>query len=351
MSYSGINRGSTARRAVASPVAKRTPRSAGNRLRYRELELKIAALQKDYAELHAELVEAAQVHRRLCAPRLVRHQNFEIASETFAVRHVPGDFFTIEETSSGVILALADICGKGLAAGMWTTFLAGLVATHTAASAEPEAIVSGVNRDLCRMSPVAPLATMFLVKLDPVTGSLDYCSAGHPPALLLRANGRLESLSDGGPLLGVVSAARFDQGRVQLAAGEVLLICSDGILESFNEADQEFGMERLEGELRSAGSGSADAVLFSVLGAVQDFAAPRPLTDDMTLVIVNHHDVVRLTGRQDLHDLQIQDKPCEVKLPLWWIAVFRVNPVNDWPGYANKQFANLDLNERERTIS
>jgi serine phosphatase RsbU (regulator of sigma subunit) len=273
---------------VVSAVAARTPRNSGSRLRYRELELKVEALQKDYAELHTALVEAAQVHRRLCAPRLVRHDNFEIASETFAVRHVPGDFFTIEETSSGIILALGDICGKGLAAGMWTTYLAGLVATHTATNAEPEAIASGVNRDLCRMSSVAPLASLFLARLDPVTGSFEYCSAGHPSALLLRADGQLESLSEGGPLLGVVPAATFDRGSVQLRSGEVLLICSDGILESFNEADQEFGTERLEIELRSAGSGSADGVLFSVLGAVQDFAAPRALTDDMTLVVVNH---------------------------------------------------------------
>jgi sigma-B regulation protein RsbU (phosphoserine phosphatase) len=282
MSYSRINGGLATVRAV-SPASAPPHRSSGKR----ELELKVAALQKDYAELHTELVEAAQVHRRLCAPRLVRYHSFEIASETFAVRHVPGDFFTVEETSSGVILALSDICGKGLAAGMWTTYLAGLVGSHTAATSEPEAIVRGVNRDLCRMS-VAPLASLFLARLDPVTGRLDYCSAGHPPALLLRANGQLESLSEGGPLLGVVPAATFDQGRVQVGAGEVLMICSDGILESFNEADQEFGMERLEAELRSAGSGSADAVLFSVLGAVQDFAAPRPLTDDMTLVVVNH---------------------------------------------------------------
>ena len=108
------------------------------------------------------------------------------------------------------------------------------------------------------------------------------------PRLLLRADGQLELLSEGGPLLGVVPAATFDQGSVQLRAGELLLICSDGILESFNDADQEFGRERLEAELRSARNGSADAVLFSVLGAVQDFAAPRPLTDDMTLVVVNH---------------------------------------------------------------
>jgi phosphoserine phosphatase RsbU/P len=288
MSHSGYNGGLATRRAVKVQVSPPPRRNAGNMSRYRELTLKVAALQKDYAELHTELVEAAQVHRRLCAPRLVHYGNFEIASETFAVRHVPGDFFTIAETSRGEMLALSDICGKGLAAGMWTTYLAGLVGTHTTTSSEPEEVVTGVNRDLCRMSSVAPLASLFLARLDPVTGRLDYCSAGHPPALLLRAEGQLESLSEGGPLLGVIHGATFDQGSVQLHAGDVLLICSDGILESFNEADQEFGKERLEAELRNAGGGSADAVLFSVLGAVQDFAAPRPLTDDMTLVVVNN---------------------------------------------------------------
>ena len=286
MSYSASNGGLATRRATVSPVSRPSTRRA--RLRYRDLELKVATLQKDYAELHTELIEAAQVHRRLCAPRLVECGDFEIASETFAVRHVPGDFFIIEETSAGIILALGDICGKGLAAGMWTTYLAGLLGTKTAVSSEPSEIVKGVNQELHRMSSVAPLASLFLARLDPVTGILDYCSAGHPPALRLLGDGRLELLSDGGPLLGVVSAATFDQGRVQLCAGEVLLICSDGILESFNEADQEFGRERLEAELRSAQRGSADALLFSVLGAVQDFAAPRPLTDDMTLVVVNH---------------------------------------------------------------
>jgi serine phosphatase RsbU (regulator of sigma subunit) len=288
MTHSGFNGRLATRRAVGSSVSAPPRRNSSRRLLYRDLELKVAALQKDYAELHTELVEAAQVHRRLCAPRLVKCGDFEIASETFAVRHVPGDFFTIEETGSGVILALGDICGKGLAAGMWTTNLAGSVVSHTAADAEPKAIISGVNRDHCRMSSVGPLASLFLARLDPITGRFDYCSAGHPPALLLRADGRLELLSEGGPLLGVVAAATFDQGSVQLLAGDLLLICSDGILESFNEADQEFGQERLESELRSARSGSADAVLFSVLGAVQDFVAPRALTDDMTLAVVTH---------------------------------------------------------------
>ena len=70
---------------------------------------------------------------------------------------------------------------------------------------------------------------------------------------------------------------------------DLLLVCSDGILESFNETEQEFGAMRLQTELRRAQGGTAESVLFSVLGAVQDFAAPRPLTDDMTLVVVKNN--------------------------------------------------------------
>src|SRR6202165_3674428 len=150
MSQTRFNSGLAARRAIDTRV---TPpqRRPSNRARREDLEVKLAALQQDYAELHTAIFEAAQVHRRLCAPRLVRHGNFEIASEIFAVRHLPGDFFTVEATNDGVILALGDICGKGLAAGMWTTHLVGLLGSHTATTSEPEAIVAGVNRELCGM--------------------------------------------------------------------------------------------------------------------------------------------------------------------------------------------------------
>jgi serine phosphatase RsbU (regulator of sigma subunit) len=206
----------------AQPSLPRRPISR-SLSRYQDLELKVAALQKEYADLHAALFEAAQVYRHLCAPRLVRYGDFEIASETFAARHLPGDFFTVEESADGVILTLGDISGKGLAAGMWTTLLLGLVAMHSAKTAETQAIVTGVNRDLCGMPLGAPLASLFLARLDTTTGTLDYCSAGHPPTLLLRANGKLESLSEGGPLLGVIPDASFISGSAELRIGDVLV--------------------------------------------------------------------------------------------------------------------------------
>jgi len=251
-----------------------------------ELEGKLTDLQQDYAKLRTEIFEAAQVHRRLCAPGHLRFGNFEIASEIFAVRHLPGDFFTVEEKSDGVIFALGDISGKGFAAGMWTSHLVGLVGARVAVTSRPEAIVAGVNRDICLLKSFMPLASLFLAKLDPITGLVRYCSAGHPPAFLLRANGELQLLSEGGLLLGVLPAAAYACGSFELGAGDVLLIYSDGITESLNCAGEEFGYGNLEDQLRRAQSGTADAVLFSVLGAVQDFAAAGPLVDDMSLAII-----------------------------------------------------------------
>lgn len=252
-------------------------------------EQRLEQLQQDYAELNTAIFEAAQVHRRLCAPSLVRHGTFDVASEIFAVRHLPGDFFIVEETNDGLILALGDIGGKGLAAGMWVTHLVGLIRTHSAKSSDPKAIVASVNHDVACFAGIEPLSTLFVARLDASSQKLDYCSAGHPPSLLLRANGQLELLSDGGPVLGAVPEASFECGSVTMHRGDLLLACSDGILESFNEAEQEFGNMRLQTELRRAQGGSAETVLFSVLGAVQDFAAPRPLTDDMTLVVMKNN--------------------------------------------------------------
>jgi len=154
--------------AVKPMVELRPPvhRRRSPKVQQQELEGKLAALQRDYAELHAEIFEAAQVHRKLCAPRLVRYGKFEIASEIFAVRHLPGDFFMIRNTHDRTILALGDICGKGLAAGMWTTHMVELVGTRAAIHSEPESIVAGVNRDLCLTGSSVPLASLFVASLD-----------------------------------------------------------------------------------------------------------------------------------------------------------------------------------------
>ena len=283
-----------ATRRVNLPISP-TQRPRSIKAPREELEVKLAELQRDYAELHTAVFEAGQVHRRLCAPRLVRYGDIEIASEIFAVRHLPGDFFTFKDVNNRAVIALGDICGKGLAAGMWTTHLVSLVGARAAVRSEPEVIVAGVNRDVCLTTSTVPLASLFVARLDPAGGKLEYCSAGHPPALLLRSNGQLETLSEGGLLLGVIPNAPYVRGSVDLGPGDVLLAYSDGVLETLNNAEEEFGLERIKAKLRSAAltrndsasvKNNAESVLFSVLGAVQDLAASHPLVDDLSLVII-----------------------------------------------------------------
>src|SRR5215216_6094259 len=104
MSAAAFN-GGLATVRVANSEGRR-PHLVSTRNQAVELEQKVETLQKDYAELNAAIFEAAQVHRRLCAPTLIRYGAFDIASEIFAVRHLPGDFFAVEETKEGMVLAL-----------------------------------------------------------------------------------------------------------------------------------------------------------------------------------------------------------------------------------------------------
>jgi sigma-B regulation protein RsbU (phosphoserine phosphatase) len=139
----------------------------------------------------------------------------------------------------------------------------------------------------------APLTSLFMARLDPASGVVDYCSAGHPPALLLRADGGLELLAEGGMLLGMSGDASFRTGRVELCPDEVLLAYTDGVIESRDGSEEEFGCERLRAHIRGLGADSCTSVLFSILAAVQDFAAPNALTDDTSPVVVRRGAVER----------------------------------------------------------
>ena len=247
-------------------------------------------LQRDYAELHAALSEAAQVHRKLCAPRRLHYGSFHIASEIFAVRQLPGDFFLARKMTQGLMLSLGDICGKGLAAGMWVTHVVGLLTMHTGANLEVQAVVAAVHNAF-RQTPTMPLTSLFQAKLDLASSRLDYCNAGHPPALLLRAAGGIEELSDGGPLLGALPFDAFAQSSVQLEPGDALVIYSDGILDSTDPSGEQFGPGRLAELLRQLQAQDADALLLALLGAVQDYAGGYPIQDDMSLVVIRRESV------------------------------------------------------------
>lgn len=250
------------------------------------LQDEVNLLLREKLDLHSQLFEAAQIQRKLSGPRLLRHGKLQFASEVFAARFLPGDFVTFTQIGSTVLVAHGDIAGKGIAAGMWFTNLAGLLQSYSGPDSDPARIASEVNRHLCYLRPVAPFVTGILAQIDCDQGSLTYCNAGHFPPLLLRADGQIELLDKGGPLLGAIEHADFHSETMILEPGDTLVAYSDGVLECRNPSGEEFGSERLQETLRRAEQQSAQTKLMMLLATLQDFANGSPLCDDVSLTVI-----------------------------------------------------------------
>src|SRR6266446_7312964 len=246
--------------------------------------------RREQAKLQQAVYEAAQVQRRLCAPRELVWGEFEIAGEIFPVRHLSGDFFKVMQLDSALGLAVGDIAGKGLSAGIWQAHLMGLIQRCARRHSDPAAAVAEVNGELCQDQGERPLTALFFARLDPQWNDLVYCNAGLPAPLLLRHNKTVERLEKGGPMLGALQEAEFNSGRVRLNPGDMLLAYSDGVTECRNSEDEEFEMGRLSAAVNAVGGTSANQVLFSTLGAVLDFADACSPEDDLTLLVIRRRE-------------------------------------------------------------
>jgi serine phosphatase RsbU (regulator of sigma subunit) len=233
------------------------------------------------------MYEAAHVQRRLCGPRYLRAGSYDIAGEIFPVRHLSGDFISLLQLDGDLVFAIGDIAGKGLTAAMWFTHVVGMVRREISAHGDPAAALSVINRDLLLSSLEFPLTTLFVARLNPESGELTYCNAGHPPALLIGEKSDVQELRVGGPVLGAISGARFVNGSVTLGRGNTLLAYSDGITECRNELGIEFGDEGLLNAARTFSSSNSADMLFSMLAAVENFVGHEQREDDIALLVLH----------------------------------------------------------------
>lgn len=250
------------------------------------LQMELDAVRREYAKLQQAIYEAAQVQRRLCAPRELTWGEFEIAGESFAVRHLTGDFFKVMELGSVLGVALGDIAGKGLSAGIWQAHLMDLIQRCARNCEHPADAVAGVNRELCQDLGEPPITALFFARLDPAENELVYCNAGLPAPLLMRRDKSVERLEEGGPMLGALEEATYTVGTVRLNPGDMLLAYSDGLTECRNSREEEFEMARLTAAAKKNCGSTANQVLFSTLATVLDFADACPPADDLTLLVV-----------------------------------------------------------------
>jgi serine phosphatase RsbU (regulator of sigma subunit) len=272
------------KQVVAEPASQTSGKNRADNMQSVKRELD--ELRREHEKLQQAVFEAAQVQRRLCAPRELAWGEFEIAGEIFPVRHLSGDFFKVMELGSTLGLAVGDIAGKGFTAGIWQAHLMGLLQRCARRHSNPAQVLGEVNHELCQDRAEAPLTALFFARLDSATNELVFCNAGLPAPLLLRNDRAIEQLETGGPMLGAVPDATFESGSVRLNPGDMLIAYSDGVTECRNPQEEEFEVTRLSAAARVVAGARANQALFSTLGAVLDFADTCPPGDDLTLLVV-----------------------------------------------------------------
>ena len=235
--------------------------------------------------MNRELEIARDVQARLFPKAAPTVPGLDLAGYCRPAQTIGGDYYDFLTTPAGEIgLGVGDVAGKGIPAAL---LMAGLQASlrglTLAGVSDLGDLMTKLNQLVYDTTPANRFATFFYGLYESASGRLRFVSAGHNPALLLRAAGEVEWLKTGGIGLGLKRASSYREATVVLAPGDRLLLYTDGLTEAMNPAQEEFGMERL---LETAAGPALNArdLLQRLLNAVDAFAAGAPQHDDITLI-------------------------------------------------------------------
>jgi sigma-B regulation protein RsbU (phosphoserine phosphatase) len=237
-------------------------------------------------EERRELSEALRIQRKLLPTAMPQVEGLEIATSWQPASGVGGDCFDAFAFGPAKLgLTIADVVGKGIPAALLMSNLQASVRAFATEAALPAELCDQVNRILCGRIAEGRFISFFYCTIDADSGSLAYCNAGHYPPVLVRASGEVERLAAGGPVLGVFPDATFAAGEAAFERGDRLVLYTDGITEARDEADDEFGEDRLISIAVENRGCSAPALQARLAEAVAAFSGGRFL-DDATLIVM-----------------------------------------------------------------
>jgi len=244
-----------------------------------------AKLEADRRAAH-ELEIAKQVQARLFPQALPEAKTLEYAGVCIQAREVGGDYYDFLSLGRNRLgIALADISGKGIAAALIMANLQANLRTQSAiAWDEPQRFLKSVNSLFYENTAENAYASLFFGIYDDDARRLRYANCGHLCALLLRQEGVLERLDSTCTVMGLFKDWECSMAECNLFAGDTLALYTDGITESFNDAGEEFGEQRLIDALRQVSNASPQAALGAIVNKVRGFSR-REQHDDITLVI------------------------------------------------------------------
>src|SRR5580692_377839 len=255
------------------------------------------ALALENAQLHREMIHKQRMERDLALARsiqvgLLPERPPELDGFDIAVSHRPsleagGDYYDFIPLAPDTILTVvADVEGKGVGSAM---VMANLQATLHALLAHLhslERLVESLNDMILADTRGQKFMTMFIGLLDQPHRTLHYVNAGHVPPAVVRADGSVEYLREGGMVVGLFPSVHYDRGHVRLNRGDIVVACTDGITEAMDKESEEFGQPRLVELCVRERAKPAQEIVDIVLKEVDLFSRGGTHKDDRVIMIL-----------------------------------------------------------------
>ena len=249
--------------------------------------------QTAYMALQHDLQVATRVQRSFLPGETLNTANSHIHAAMHAAKEVGGDFydfFPLDEHRIGIVIG--DVAGKGVPASLFMAVTRTVIrATARYVEDGPGKCLEMVNETLVEASRSDLFVTVFYGIYDQRDGTLLYANGGHNPPVVV-APGRVERLPlTGGVALAMFDGLPYDVGQVEIPADGKLFVYTDGVPEAADEAEEEFGYERMEENLLATVARSPRDTIESMLRTVEAFAGAAPQFDDITMLVLGRASV------------------------------------------------------------
>ena len=260
------------------------------RERTADLQQKNEELEKAQKRVDEELRIARSLQGAILPREIPESQSYAGSAMMTPAQELGGDFydcFTLPDGRLGIVIA--DVSGKGVPAAFFMAIVRTMMRSAANEYSRPGQCMREVNDAVCEQNPHSLFVTMFYGILDPANGRFDYANAGHNPPFMVGAGGEVTELpSTSGVVVGVMPDLDYNEGSVVMVPNDTLFLYTDGISEAMNEADEEFGEERLANVLEEGSEEPIRSVIENVSNAVEAFVVDAPQSDDITCMVLRY---------------------------------------------------------------
>jgi serine phosphatase RsbU (regulator of sigma subunit) len=260
--------------------------------RFAAIKLETTRLREEAIQkriMDEELKTASMIQRGLLPIAPTGIDGYSFSGVNRPCRAVSGDYYDFVARPNGKLyFVIADVSGKGITAGLMMAGLQAAFRIFSKSDPSPADLVSQLNTAMKENLPQSKFVTLFLGRLDTLTGAVEYANAGHAPPMWIRRSG-VEELVDTDILLGVVTRADFRNHTLQLDPGDSLVLFTDGISEAENMAGEELSSMRFTPRLAKLHGAHADDVACELEDAVIAHIGDASLADDVTIVVVSRN--------------------------------------------------------------